>query len=143
MSRTSRTNTLPFGLFVCVTTDLLAQAFLTAPRQEPKATTWSDPSPHKSGLVTANGIRLHYLDWGGSGPALIFVHGLGENRHYLAIYSASFTGQAPRCEYLEGPTPDKWGTRTSGSQYLAQMSNGTIRLEVRRCFGVIPQSETV
>src|SRR2546429_6678472 len=39
--------------------------------------------------------------------------------------------------------PGEWRTRTSGSQYLAQMSNGTIRLEVRRCFGVIPQNETV
>ena len=37
---------------------------------------WSDPSPHKNGFVTANGIRINYLDWGGSGPTLTLIHGL-------------------------------------------------------------------
>jgi hypothetical protein len=32
-----------------------------------KAATWSDPSPHKNAFVTASGIRINYLDWGGSG----------------------------------------------------------------------------
>src|ERR1700736_6267142 len=29
----------------------------------------------------ANGIRLHYLDWGGLGPALILIHGGLDNAH--------------------------------------------------------------
>jgi len=28
-----------------------------------------DTSPHQSDFVAANGIRLHYLDLGGNGPA--------------------------------------------------------------------------
>src|SRR5262252_7293258 len=36
--------------------------------------TWVDVSPHKLGFVVANGVRLEYLDWGGSGPALILIH---------------------------------------------------------------------
>ena len=30
-----------------------------------------------SRFVSANGIRLHYLDWGGDGPPCLFVHGTG------------------------------------------------------------------
>src|SRR5258708_9395095 len=42
---------------------------------------WSDTVAHKSGFVTANGIRLHYLDWGGLGPVLILIHGGLDNEH--------------------------------------------------------------
>ncbi len=31
---------------------------------------------HKSAFVHVNGIRLHYLDWGGVGPMLIFLTGM-------------------------------------------------------------------
>jgi pimeloyl-ACP methyl ester carboxylesterase len=44
---------------------------------------WVDPSSHKSTFVIANGVRLHYLDWGGSGPPLILIHGFGDNPHYF------------------------------------------------------------
>jgi len=46
-----------------------------------------DKSPHKSDFVQVNGIRLHYLDWGGSGDVLMFLAGMGCNAHifdYLA-----------------------------------------------------------
>ena len=32
---------------------------------------WVDKSPHKTGFVTVNGVRLHYLDWGGAGETLL------------------------------------------------------------------------
>jgi len=51
-----------------------------APESAPEAA-WTDPSPHTSGFVTANGIRLHYLDWGGTGPTLILVHGYSDTPH--------------------------------------------------------------
>jgi len=53
--------------------------------------TWSDAAPHKSGFVTANGIRLHYLDWGGSGAALILIHGSGDNPHVFDDLASAFT----------------------------------------------------
>jgi pimeloyl-ACP methyl ester carboxylesterase len=56
-----------------------------------KPATWSDPAPHKSAFVTANGIRLHYLDWGGSGPALILIHGYGDNPHVFDDLAPAFT----------------------------------------------------
>lgn len=40
-----------------------------------------DTSPHKSNFVNINGIRLHYLDWGGSGDVLLFLAGMGCNAH--------------------------------------------------------------
>jgi pimeloyl-ACP methyl ester carboxylesterase len=56
-----------------------------------KPATWSDPAPHKSGVVTAIGIRLHYLDWGGTGPVLILVHGYGDNAHVFDDLAPAFT----------------------------------------------------
>ena len=50
-----------------------------------------DSSPHKSGFVTVNAIRLHYLDWGGSGPALLFLAGLGCNAHIYDRFAPRFT----------------------------------------------------
>jgi pimeloyl-ACP methyl ester carboxylesterase len=43
--------------------------------------TWSDTSAHTEGFVSVPGARLHYLDWGGTGPNLILIHGLGDNPH--------------------------------------------------------------
>ena len=42
---------------------------------------WRDPSPHKSLFAKINGIRLNYLDWGGTGPPLILIHGIEDNPH--------------------------------------------------------------
>src|ERR1700687_3501222 len=32
-------------------------------------------------FVTVNGLRLHYLDYGGDGPYVVCVHGLSGNAH--------------------------------------------------------------
>src|SRR5260370_39700477 len=53
---------------------------------------WSDTAAHKSGFVTANSIRLHYLDWGGLGPALILIHGGLDNPRLFADLAPAFTG---------------------------------------------------
>jgi pimeloyl-ACP methyl ester carboxylesterase len=39
----------------------------------------------KSDFVNVNGVNLHYLDWGGSGEAILFIGGIGVNAH--AFYS--------------------------------------------------------
>jgi pimeloyl-ACP methyl ester carboxylesterase len=71
-------------LLICIAT--AAQAQTPAPKP------WSDPSPHKVGFVTANGVRLNYLDWGGTGPALILIHGIGDNPHIFDDLAPAFTG---------------------------------------------------
>jgi pimeloyl-ACP methyl ester carboxylesterase len=50
-----------------------------------------DTSPHKSDFVHANGIRLHYLDWGGKGDVLLFLPGMGCNAHVFDDLAPRFT----------------------------------------------------
>ena len=39
------------------------------------------PSPYKSMFVEVNGASLNYLDWGGTGPYVVMIHGIGDNPH--------------------------------------------------------------
>lgn len=68
----------------------IALTFLTVAACR-KTATWSDNSPHKSGFVNANSVRLNYLDWGGSGPTLILIHGFGDNPHAFDDLAPAFT----------------------------------------------------
>jgi non-heme chloroperoxidase len=44
---------------------------------------WKDPSPHTVKSVTVDeDVQLEVLDWGGSGPALVLLAGLGSTAHY-------------------------------------------------------------
>jgi pimeloyl-ACP methyl ester carboxylesterase len=53
---------------------------------------WRDPAPHRAGFVSvARGVRLHYLDWGGTGPPLIFLAGLGNTAHAWDTFAPRFT----------------------------------------------------
>jgi pimeloyl-ACP methyl ester carboxylesterase len=45
----------------------------------------------RSDFVHVNGIRLHYLDWGGNGPALIFLTGMGSSAYIFGKIAPRFT----------------------------------------------------
>jgi non-heme chloroperoxidase len=45
----------------------------------------------KSDFVHVNGVRLHYLDWGGRGPALIFLTGMGCSAYIFDGFAPRFT----------------------------------------------------
>src|SRR5215471_15657614 len=49
-----------------------------------------DNSPHTVGFVTANGVRLEYLDWGGSGDALLLLAGGGNDAHIFDTFASKF-----------------------------------------------------
>jgi pimeloyl-ACP methyl ester carboxylesterase len=51
----------------------------------------ADKSPHKSGFVNANDIRLHYLDWGSDGEVLLLLTGLGSDAHVFDEFAPKFT----------------------------------------------------
>jgi pimeloyl-ACP methyl ester carboxylesterase len=53
----------------------------------------TDNAAHRSGFVTVNGARLHYLDWGGSGPTLVMIHGMGSSPHYFDQLAAALSGK--------------------------------------------------
>jgi non-heme chloroperoxidase len=43
---------------------------------------WHDPSPHQIQFVDIDqNVKLEVLDWGGSGPAIVFIPGLGNTAH--------------------------------------------------------------
>jgi len=52
-----------------------------------------DTSQHRLGMVTVNGVRVPYLDWGGSGPALVFIPGMGSTAHVFDDFAPMFVDQ--------------------------------------------------
>ncbi len=46
--------------------------------------------PPKSKFVRVNGVRLNYLDWGGSGTGIVFIHGLGDSPHAFDDIAPAF-----------------------------------------------------
>ena len=60
-----------------------------------KKTAWViDPSPHKSRFVAVDkGAKLEVLDWGGKGPPLVFLTGLGNSAHVFDTFAPRFTGK--------------------------------------------------
>jgi non-heme chloroperoxidase len=48
-------------------------------------------STYKSDFVHVNGVRLHYLDWGGNGPTLIFLTGMGCSAFIFNQFAPRFT----------------------------------------------------
>jgi non-heme chloroperoxidase len=52
-----------------------------------------DTASRTSGFVNVNGIRLHYLDWGGHGPVLLFLAGLSNSAYIFDRFAPRFTDQ--------------------------------------------------
>jgi pimeloyl-ACP methyl ester carboxylesterase len=48
------------------------------------------PAP-KIGFVTVNGIKLHYLDWSGSGDTILFLSGFNDTAHVYDQFAPRFT----------------------------------------------------
>ena len=60
------------GLLLCATGCL----------QKARPTTWHDPSPHTSRMVRVDSATsLEVLDWGGHGPTIVLLAGLGNSAH--------------------------------------------------------------
>lgn len=53
---------------------------------------WRDTTHHTAHFVTVQrGVKLHYLDFGGSGPPLVFLAGLGNTAHAFDDFAPAFT----------------------------------------------------
>ena len=74
---------MKFHRVLRVTLALLISAPLARPDAlaDDAADPWRDRSPHRSDFVSVNGVRLHYLDWGGDGPPLLLLAGLFGSAH--------------------------------------------------------------
>src|SRR6185437_4605770 len=62
------------------------------PQVSPRSDDWRDTTHHIAGMVrVARNVRLHYLDFGGSGLPLIFLAGLGNTAHAFDDFAPAFT----------------------------------------------------
>jgi len=52
---------------------------------------WHDAALHTDRFIETNGVRLNVLDWGGSGPVLLLMHGYGDSPHVFDDIAPSFT----------------------------------------------------
>jgi pimeloyl-ACP methyl ester carboxylesterase len=60
----------------------------------PQPAEWKDPSPHTTRLVTVDeGVQLEVLDWGGSGPAVVLLAGLGDTAHVFDDFAPMLTAR--------------------------------------------------
>src|SRR5580658_9229787 len=51
-----------------------------------------DQAPHRVGFVTvAKGVRLEYLDFGGTGEPLVLLAGIGNTAHAYDDFAPGFT----------------------------------------------------
>ncbi len=86
-------------------------------------------------FITANGLKLHYLDFGGTGPWLVCIHGLTANAH-------SFDALAPRLtsKYrvisidVRGRGDSQWGPPAEylPQNYVSDLAAMLDQLGVRR-----------
>jgi pimeloyl-ACP methyl ester carboxylesterase len=59
-----------------------------------------DDAPAESRFVVANGIEMHYLDWGGSGRPVVFLHGGGFTAQTWDLVCLGLRGEY-RCVALD------------------------------------------
>ena len=53
---------------------------------------WTDPAPHRAiGIQVAPDVRLHVLDFGGTGMPIVFLTGIGNNAHVFDDFAQRFT----------------------------------------------------
>lgn len=62
--------------------------FISCQQSQPQNQMETKP-PYHEYFIRANGIKLHYLDWGGAGQTLILIHGLGDTPYIFADLAAS------------------------------------------------------
>lgn len=71
---------------------VLVPAVSRAQRSTAPVDKWRDTTHHKAGFVrVAPDVRLHYLDFGGTGPTLLFLPGLGNTAHAFDDFAPRFT----------------------------------------------------
>ena len=69
----------------------LAGSPVSAQGPRTRVDTWRDATPHRVRFVTvAPDVRLHTLDFGGAGPPLLFLAGLGNTAHAWDNFAPRF-----------------------------------------------------
>lgn len=73
------------ALVLCIT-------FVVTNPAASQPTEWKDPAKHVVSFVTVDeGVQLEVLDWGGSGPAIVLLAGLGDTAHVFDDFAPMLT----------------------------------------------------
>jgi pimeloyl-ACP methyl ester carboxylesterase len=84
------TRRLQTAIFAVAVTSARSTAQTSVP--VPPTSKYVDPSSHRQRYVTVRpGVRVHVLDWGGSGRALLLVPGYGLNAHIYDDFAPKLT----------------------------------------------------
>jgi hypothetical protein len=74
--------------------------------------------PPRDQFTTANGVRLHYVDWGGKGETILFLAGLGATTRSFNAFASKFVdrfhalGLTRRASGLSGKPASGYATAT-------------------------------
>jgi pimeloyl-ACP methyl ester carboxylesterase len=85
-------------------------------------------------FLTVNGLRLHYLDWGGTGQPLILVHGLDRHAHTFDHIAPHFTSRFRVIAVdMRGHGESAWDTeaRYTVEDYVRDMEAFVDQLKLR------------
>ena len=88
---------------------------------------WTDKSPHETEFITANGIKLHYLDWGGKGETILFLHGLGDTAHIFDDLAPSLQAQ----QHVLRQRSNQTERDEVGCAFALEMRQNTPRMKAR------------
>ncbi len=55
---------------------------------------WTDKSAHQTRFFMSGGVRLHYLDWGGRGPLMLWLPGFRSSAHIFDDIAPRFTSHS-------------------------------------------------
>jgi non-heme chloroperoxidase len=81
-------------------------------RRATAETAWKDPAAHTIQFITVDkNVKLQVLDWGGSGPPLVFLAGLGNTAHVFDTFAPKSDVRQRPCAPVRagGPGPRDHG----------------------------------
>src|SRR6478752_7934657 len=62
------------------------------PSRLPRDDGWKDTTKHRAGYIAVQrNVRLHYLDFGGTGPAVLLLPGIGNTAHAYDDFAPALT----------------------------------------------------
>ena len=82
-------------------------------------------------FIDANGLRLHYLDWGGSGDAVILLHGLSGNAHGFDYMAPTLAEQHHVLSVdMRGHGDSQWSTSYWPEDYIVDIKSLVDQLQL-------------
>ena len=128
-SSTKQVRSASIAAFAMLTTACAhAQSRMAAPAS-PRAVHWEDSNGHANRRVRLDDADIHVIEYGGRGPALVFLAGLGNSAHVFDEFAPRFTGAyrvigLTRRGYGESSKPaGGYDTRRLGDDVLAVLDS--------------------